>query len=55
MRAWAIKYKSSYLSWDADYDILAAARLYLNKENAERLLYNDEQVVEVEIKEVENE
>ena len=55
MRAWAIKYKSSYLSWDADYDILTTAHLYLNKENAEDKLESDEHVVEVEIKEVENE
>ena len=56
MRAWAIKFKSSYLSWGADYDILTAASLFPTKESAEDELDSvDEHVVEVEIKEVENE
>jgi len=59
MRAWAIKFKSGYLSscCDGDYGILTAAHLFLNKESAEFELDTsvDEHVVEVEIKEVENE
>ena len=52
MRAWAIKFKSGYLSCDGNYDILTAAHLYLNKESAEDELDTvDEHVVEVEIKE----
>ena len=51
MRAWAIKFKSGYLSWDADYDILTAARLFPTEESADFELEADEQMVEVEIKE----
>jgi len=56
MRAWAIKYKLGYLSCDSDYDILTEASLFPTKESAEDELDSvDEHVVEVEIKEVENE
>ena len=56
MRAWAIKHKLGYLNGADEYDILTTAHLYLNKEGAEfELVSAAEQVVEVEIKEVENE
>ena len=55
MRAWAIKFKSGYLGWDSDYGVLTAARLFPSKKGAEFELESNEQIVEVEIKEVENE